>query len=554
MAASGTADDVSTGTNHPDSSGPSGRGETPLETLEAEVVALASELFAVEARFLAALAEFDRRDGWAGVGMRSCAHWLNWRCGIDLHTARERVRVARRLEQLPLVAQSFARGEVSYSKVRAMTRVATPENEQVLLDLAHAGTASQVERIVRATRRADQDEELESELRFREGVAEPDPFAGALTQRYLPDGRVELRLVLDAEDAQIIIEALRAAMAAQEQVPEVADPPVRPPDACPADAPPADPAPVGADSTLPEDVPAGTSRPGQSAARGESSAPSTGRVQGPAFASSEEGRWGFADRPLSRQMRPFAERAAASMVTLAESFLASGPQARRADERYHVHVHVDADVLARCLEPDVLSRAQIEDGPALPVHTVRRIACDAAITAVVDGEDAAPVVGSPTRYIPRWMRRALKARDGGCRFPGCPERIWVDAHHIWFWADGGPTELWNLVLLCRFHHEAVHELGYRITLHPSGQVDVYTADGAAIEPAPSLPGARPTSAVRPTRQPIPHWGGERWDLGLAVAAVMSPPPSDGARDGGVVDGSDGAVAIGRCPGDRRAAG
>jgi len=95
------------------------------------------------------IAEFDKREGWSGGGtVRSCAHWLNWKCGIALGAGREKVRVAHSLENLPLIDASFAAGEISYSKVRAMTRVATRENEDFLLRIAQHGTASHVEKVV----------------------------------------------------------------------------------------------------------------------------------------------------------------------------------------------------------------------------------------------------------------------------------------------------------------------------------------------------------------------------------------------------------------------
>ena len=98
---------------------------------------------------LTLIAEFDERKGWSGDGTtRSCAHWLNWQCGIALGAAREKVRVARCLQKLPLIDASFASGEISYSKVRAMTRVATPENEDFLLMIARYATASHVEKVV----------------------------------------------------------------------------------------------------------------------------------------------------------------------------------------------------------------------------------------------------------------------------------------------------------------------------------------------------------------------------------------------------------------------
>ncbi|MDQ3571148.1 MAG: 13E12 repeat family protein, partial [Actinomycetota bacterium] len=96
--------------------------ELPLERLEAEITELAADIWAATSRWLGLVAEFDRREGWASWGCRSCAHWLSWRCGVALNAAREKVRVARKLEDLPDISEAFSRGELSYSKVRALTR------------------------------------------------------------------------------------------------------------------------------------------------------------------------------------------------------------------------------------------------------------------------------------------------------------------------------------------------------------------------------------------------------------------------------------------------
>lgn len=122
--------------------------------LVAEITTLAGHLNAANARFLALAAELDRRKGWAEWGVKSCAHWLNWKCGITLGAAREKVRVARALEKLPKVAGAMADGRLSYFKVREMTRVADAGNEDYLLNIALCGTASHVERTVRGYRRA----------------------------------------------------------------------------------------------------------------------------------------------------------------------------------------------------------------------------------------------------------------------------------------------------------------------------------------------------------------------------------------------------------------
>jgi hypothetical protein len=126
----------------------------PIEQLEAQIAELAGHLNAAQYRWLALIAEFDRRLGWVGAQLVSCAHWLNFKCGIALGAAREKVRVAHALEHLPRIAGSMARGELSYSKVRALTRIACPATEETLLMIALHGTAHHVESLVRLYRRA----------------------------------------------------------------------------------------------------------------------------------------------------------------------------------------------------------------------------------------------------------------------------------------------------------------------------------------------------------------------------------------------------------------
>jgi hypothetical protein len=119
-----------------------------LERLGDEIAELSAHLDAATARLLELIREFDARAGW-NTGFRSCAEWLSWRVGLDRGAARERVRVARALATLPRLAQALARGELSYAKVRALTRVATPETEERLLAVGRAGTAEHVELIGR---------------------------------------------------------------------------------------------------------------------------------------------------------------------------------------------------------------------------------------------------------------------------------------------------------------------------------------------------------------------------------------------------------------------
>jgi hypothetical protein len=148
--------------------------ELPLEELEARITELAGHLNAVQYRWLTLVREFDRRKGWVDGKLASCAHWLNFKCGLNLGAAREKVRVAHALEGLPRVAASMARGELSYSKARALTRVACPATEENLLMIALHGTAHHVESIVRLYRRAQQAEELSREARRALGRARRD--------------------------------------------------------------------------------------------------------------------------------------------------------------------------------------------------------------------------------------------------------------------------------------------------------------------------------------------------------------------------------------------
>src|SRR5512145_1798074 len=131
-----------------------------LDRLGDEIAELSAHLDAAAARLLELIREFDAQGGW-NTGFRSCAEWLSWRTSLDLGAAREKVRVARALGSLPRLAQALAQGELSYAKVRALTRVATPETEERLLAVGRAGTAEHVERIVRGWRWMDRKAEAQ---------------------------------------------------------------------------------------------------------------------------------------------------------------------------------------------------------------------------------------------------------------------------------------------------------------------------------------------------------------------------------------------------------
>ena len=173
------------------------------ERMGEEIAQLSAQIQVAEYRLLVLIREFDQAAGWASQGARSCAHWLTWRIGMDLGTAREKVRVARALESLPYISESFSRGEISYSKVRAVTRVATPENERQMLTIALGATASQVETIIRGWRKIDAQAEREH--------AEYQREHRGLSMHTDDDGMVVVKGRLSPEDGALLAKALEAA-------------------------------------------------------------------------------------------------------------------------------------------------------------------------------------------------------------------------------------------------------------------------------------------------------------------------------------------------------
>lgn len=135
------------------------------EVLEARVLGYAAQITALTANFLELIAELDGRESWRGPGIHSLAHWLSWKAGIAPRTAHEQLRVAKAIRELPAIRTAFREGRLSYSKVRALTRVATPEREQELVNLALSATASQLDRAVRAMGQIDRNRGVEEESR-----------------------------------------------------------------------------------------------------------------------------------------------------------------------------------------------------------------------------------------------------------------------------------------------------------------------------------------------------------------------------------------------------
>jgi Domain of unknown function (DUF222) len=175
-------------------------------------------------------------------------------------------------------------------------------------------------------------------------------------------------------------------------------------------------------------------------------------------------------------------------------------------------------VAAETLRDKTAGCCEFEHGPSMAAETARRFACDASVVTIVEDDDGEPLnVGRKTRTISAPLRRLLSARDRGCRFPGCCNSRYIDAHHVVHWANGGETKPSNLVSLCRFHHHAVHERGFRIELLDDGALRFVKPNGASVDSvAPGF--TQPLGDWRqlPAAVPVKSWAGDRMDLDLAI--------------------------------------
>ncbi len=183
---------------------PAESARSDAEQLGAEITELCSYIYAAESRLLTLIHKFDEKEYWAQLGLCSCAHWLNFKCGIGMGAAREKVRVAHALAELPKINEEFARGALSYSKVRAMTRIADEKNEDYLLMIAEHGTAHHVEKLVSKYRTAKrlQDPEIAKEQYNNREV----------THYYDHDGCLVIKARLPAEQGALIVKALEMAI------------------------------------------------------------------------------------------------------------------------------------------------------------------------------------------------------------------------------------------------------------------------------------------------------------------------------------------------------
>jgi hypothetical protein len=449
----------------------------------------ASELAAATCRWLEMLAEFVVRGVWADQGARTPGVWLSWKLGIAPSTAREHVRVALQLDAFPQVKARFAAGTLSYSKVRCLTRFGDPAFETMLLEWADDATAAQLEAVARGFRTAERARTADAWGPDDPGWSVGGRSWGDGSRSLTVRGPVEMIAALEDEIARL----------AQALVDDRAGPdPTLDPDPAP------DPA--------PDTEGAGDDLPGEVSARRRATAADRVEALSHAVAAAAA-----ADTPpdtsgLDRDTLVVTVRAH-DLVIARDDVTEDTPQeatSRPCDEVIMVH---DDHRRIRTMDPRVL----------------RRLACDAGIVLVTTGDDGTPVdVGRRARRTTAALRRALMVRDGGCTFPGCGATRHLHAHHVKHWADGGATDLGNLVMVCGFHHRFVHQRGWSIEVDGRGRHQFRSPIASGAEPRTgSLPGgpveavtaAAPASASAEALMPQQYAGGP-FDLDMVVAVLQ----------------------------------
>ena len=344
-----------------------GLQDMSLDQLENEITELAGHINAATCRWLLLVGELDRREGWLEWGCKSCAHWLSLRCGIGLTAARQQVKVARALPQLPQIRGSFSRGELSYSQVRALTR-GHPGHRG---GPARGGTArhAQLEALVRSYRGV-----LAREL---------GPVNDAYRNRFV--------IYAHEDDGRWCrTPGCQRRRGARPRRPGSGD--------------------GSACDDAPKTIPRNRCAPAR-----------------------PTGSCGWRKRSCIRPHAGFGRLSCRSWWCTS-----TRPRRRRRGRR-------------------------LPRGWRAPLHpeTARRLGCDSSVVRILE-RDGRPLPWAAGREPSRGSRGPLGSRDGGCRFPGCTEQRFVDAHHIQHWAHGGRSELGNLVQLCRRHHRLLHEGGYTL--------------------------------------------------------------------------------------------
>jgi hypothetical protein len=398
-----------------------------------------------------------------------------------LATAREKVRVARALGALPAIDGALAAGKLSYAKVRALSRVATPNNEATLLELAMYATGAQLERLCRGYRTALTADEA------------PSPEARSVRRRMLPGGMVKLEIVLCPDEAELVFQALDCAREVGHE------------DAHGA----------GDDSAHGRACSCGHDRGHDSDDDDDdASAEGSNAAAGGGWPSRADG-----------------------VVALAESFLAGNAGTGNGGERFQVMIHLDQDPLAvdgaqtvdgRPATSQATLQATLDDGTRVSAEAFRRVACDCGLLAHGGHDEQSTLsIGRRSRSIPPAIRRALRLRDRGCRFPGCTHNRFLHGHHVRHWLHGGETSVDNLLLLCTRHHHLVHEGGWSLVREDGTDAGLHGGEWAFVAPdGERLPAECRLAVSGDTLAWLQDWADER---GLDLGPDANLPLWDGTR-------------------------
>jgi hypothetical protein len=440
-------------------------GALSLDELGERIVGMAGRLAAATCRWLLLVAEFDAREGYVSFGLVSSAQWLTHSCGIAHRTAVDHVRVARSLAHFDRLAEEMAAGRLSYSQVRAISRIAGPGEHALVAELIEAAehaTVAQLEVVVRGLRTVEHNER----------ATDPGEY---VTQSWTADSRWRLSARLDPERGALVAAAIGAIVAR---------------DGCsPADAL-AQLAEMGLAAMAD-----GANPPRQ--LRGHERAAvvihvDAARVPGPR--SAEPDPDGGPGDPGGGPVPGSAER---------------GP----VDQG-------DAPIVAR-------PYARVAGGPGLPDRVVQRLLCEGRVRTVVgDGGSNVLDVGRSHRLVTDRQYRALQLRQHGhCAHPGCPNSKNLHAHHRIHWIHGGRTDLANLLLLCERHHLAHHAGEFDIVTAGAGRFGFVSADGRNLSAPPRGPASRDTRPIEDEQTHVaadaatPRWDGQRLDRPYAISVL-----------------------------------
>jgi len=330
--------------------------------------------------------EADRGQLFLADGARNLPEWVSARFGLRYSTASQLIRVARRLDDLPLLREKFAAAELSLDQTDSISKLATADTEEVVisecLGLSNAA-------LDRAARRANPPSTADEREAWR---------VRWLSIQYTLDG---IRAHLDADLPGMEMSLVESAIRAR------------------------------ADRIPPD--------------------------------------------PESGLFDPYPQRMADGLVELCST---TGDE--NGSSPSQIVVHADLEALIENSETGV---AEIEGGPVIANETARRLSCDPILQCAVYDHRKVLGIGRRSRLIPAWLRHQLWFRDGNCRWPGCPFKGWLHAHHKTHWADGGPTDLDNLILLCGYHHRFLHEHGWTIEDDGYGKPVFRKPDGRIYPPA-----------------------------------------------------------------------